>query len=62
LGRIQALDISGNPIKMTMNAGQTEHLYAQRPIWLTLVNDVRTIIQQQKEYIYIPDLRTYASF
>jgi hypothetical protein len=35
---------------------------ASRQAWLHTVNNVRTIIQQQKEYIYIPDLRTYASF
>jgi DNA invertase Pin-like site-specific DNA recombinase len=27
------------------------------PHWLTIVDNVRTIIQRQKEYIYIPDLR-----
>ncbi|OHA67404.1 MAG: hypothetical protein A3D59_01410 [Candidatus Wildermuthbacteria bacterium RIFCSPHIGHO2_02_FULL_47_17] len=31
------------------------------PIWLRAVNNVRTIIQQQNEYIYIPDLREYAN-
>jgi len=29
--------------------------------WLTIVNNVRTIIQKQKDYIYIPDLRAYAN-
>ena len=32
-----------------------------RQLWLAIVNDVRTIIQQQNEYIYIPDLRVYAN-
>jgi hypothetical protein len=27
---------------------------------LRIVNNVRTIIQQQTEYIYIPDLRDFA--
>ena len=26
-----------------------------------IVKDVRTIIQRQNEYIYIPDLRNYAN-
>jgi len=30
---------------------------ADNPNWLRIVEDVRTIIQQQNEYIYIPDLR-----
>jgi len=29
----------------------------QRYLVLRIVNNVRTIIQQQNEYIYIPDLR-----
>lgn len=29
--------------------------------WLHIVNDVRTIIQHQNEYIYIPDLRVYSN-
>ena len=36
-------------------------LLPQRPIWLRTVNNVRTIIQQQNEYIYIPDLRAHAN-
>jgi len=28
---------------------------------LRIVNNVRTVIQQQNEYIYIPDLREYAN-
>lgn len=28
-----------------------------RPNWQGIVNNVRTIIQQQNEYIYIPDLQ-----
>ena len=30
-------------------------------IWLCIVDNVRTIIQRQNEYIYIPDLREYAN-
>ncbi len=29
--------------------------------WLRIVDNVRTIIQRQNEYIYIPDLRSYSS-
>jgi hypothetical protein len=28
------------------------------PVWLRIVDNVRTIISRQNEYIYIPDLRT----
>ncbi len=28
--------------------------------WLTIVDNVRTILQRQNEYIYIPDLRPAA--
>ena len=31
------------------------------PNWLCIVDNVRTIIQRQNEYIYIPDLREYAN-
>jgi hypothetical protein len=32
-----------------------------RVLWLRTVNNVRTIFERQNEYIYIPDLRTYAN-
>jgi len=34
---------------------------AENPNWLRIVNNVRTIIEKQNEYIYIPDLRTYSN-
>ena len=43
------------------NSIQKDALLPLRPIWLRTVNNVRTIIQQQNEYIYIPDLRAYAN-
>jgi len=39
----------------------TDKIYKKKKVVLRIVNDVRTIIQQQNEYIYIPDLRAYAN-
>lgn len=47
--------------KNTDVTAQTEAISAVRARWLRTVNDVRTVIQQQNEYIYIPDLRAYAN-
>ena len=34
---------------------------ANSPNWLRTVNNVRTIFERQNEYIYIPDLRSFAN-
>ena len=35
--------------------------YGNENFWLRTVYDVRTIMQQQNEYIYIPDLSAYTN-
>jgi hypothetical protein len=45
----------------TVTKAQTEALAAIRAHWLRIVNNVRTVIQQQNEYVYIPDLRMYVN-
>lgn len=44
------------PNKNGYTKEQKEALASVRSQWLRIVNDVRTIFQRQKEYIYIPDL------
>jgi hypothetical protein len=46
--------------KSVVNSGNLGDLRAKFPIWGRIVEDVRTIIQRQQEYIYIPDLRPIA--
>ena len=33
--------------------------FADNNEWLRIVNNVRTIIERQNEYVYVPDLRGY---
>ena len=49
------------PAKKPTNKEKSAALRDTHPIWLRTVNSVRTIIQRQNEYIYIPDLREYAN-
>lgn len=42
--------------KKPLNKAKTEALTSVRAQWLRTVNNVRTILQQQNEYVYIPDL------
>jgi hypothetical protein len=46
------------PQKTPMNKAKTEALASVRAHWLRIVDDVRTILQRQNQYIYVPDLRT----
>ena len=39
-----------------------EAVNSYHPIWLHIVNNVRTIFERQTEYIYIPDLRSFVHF
>jgi len=49
------------PTKTPMNKAKTEALASVRARWLRIVDNVRTIIERQNEYIYIPDLRGFAN-
>jgi len=49
------------PTKIGQNKAKTEALASVRAHWHCIVDNVRTIIQRQNEYIYIPDLREYAN-
>lgn len=49
-------DCCGNPRKQ-----QISQTLPKDKRLLRIVDDVRTIIQQQNEYIYIPDLRAYTN-
>jgi hypothetical protein len=49
------------PKEKTDIIGQSVYLHAMRPIWLRTVNNVRNRIEQQNEYVYVPDLRAYAN-
>jgi len=44
------------PVKMSINKAKTEALASVFARWLRIVDNVKTIIQRQNEYIYIPDL------
>ena len=44
------------PPKEPVNKGKTPAFADVNPIWLRIVNNVRTIFERQNEYIYIPDL------
>ena len=46
------------PPKVTFSHFLSSHLLRK---WLRIVDNVRTIIQQSEDYIYIPDLRTYSA-
>ena len=47
--------------KNPMNKTEIEQSLARSQSMLRTVNNVRTIFERQNEYIYIPDLRTYAN-
>lgn len=51
-------EIQPTPIFLIL---QENHRVIIRTNQLRIVNNVRTIMQQQNEYVYIPDLRTYAN-
>lgn len=50
-----------NACKINTNNDKTEVFASVCPTLLRTVNSVRTIIQQQNKYIYIPDLRNYSN-
>jgi len=43
-------------MKNPLNKSKTEALTSASTQWLRIVDNVRTIIDKQTEYIYIPDL------
>jgi len=49
------------PTETPINKTQTEASTSVRTRWLRIVNNVRTIIERQTGYIYIPDLREYTN-
>ena len=44
------------PPKEPVNKGKTPAFADVNPIWLRIVNDVRTRFIQANKYVYIPDL------
>lgn len=59
---LQNLEIKGKIARYDwINPFDKIAFYASRQAWLRIVDNVRTIIQQQNKYIYIPDLREYAT-
>lgn len=47
--------------KKADTTSQSEALDDIRTSWLAIVHDVRTIFERQSEYVYVPDLRNYAT-
>ena len=59
---LQNLRVEGKEVRYDLiKPFDTILVYADSKSWLRIVKDVRTTIQQQEEYVYIPDLRVYAN-